>query len=605
MKIEIKMLKYFLTTLFYLHFLYASEFEEFYIFPMGQGNSQLIVYHNETERIGVLYDLGSKSLQMHPKFAPRGRWDKITKDLLKEKRSNKNKELKSVSIPVNYKYMLSTPSKITESQEPVSLNAKLSTPQREIVKSELQTFIKKELTDLKHLFIFLSHSDEDHINFINSKSIPNDVPITIFLAGDWFGNVGCAKNKTNITKAVKGVLAFLRERMQQNPENTYFNFPYYNNFSITKNGGPSIDFNVFVRQSLIDREVDSTLLEELSNHCLKTNFDAPVPEFFSGSFTDLYNSVFLEASAHVSTSHGLMTAAAGGAPEDFEDYVKRHIHIWSLNHQTDDINGHSMVVSCTLPTLNMSIVLTGDALHSVFQRIASQYRGQDFRQILESKYPTLIHSQHIVTFMLPHHASEENSSGVALRFFTPDVFGIPAGDGGQYGHPSFSLIQGIKDMYDGQRMITRFYQRFALQKNLDFIAIHEDKHVLVKATGYTPPFLSPNLYGCIKWDKSGIYTNFDNIVDVRGDRYSILYSSHTWEANKGILKKMKKGSKHKITALFAQDTDKSQLMDIVEKSSDDPDYYKCIVENPITNELFAGVPVDDKLYFYKLIRTES
>ena len=69
------MLKYFVPTLFFFFSLYASEFEEFYILPMGQGNAQLIIYHDGSNKVGVLYDLGSKSLQMHPKFASRGEWN--------------------------------------------------------------------------------------------------------------------------------------------------------------------------------------------------------------------------------------------------------------------------------------------------------------------------------------------------------------------------------------------------------------------------------------------------------------------------------------------------------------------------------------------------
>lgn len=446
---------------------------------------------------------------------------------------------------------------------------------------------------------------------INSNTIPENVPITIFLAGDWFGNVGCKGVETNLTSSVRNVLAFLKERIKERPDDVRFNFPYYNDFKITEDDGSSIDFNAFVRQSLIDREIDNNLLEGLSNHCLRTNFDAPVPEFFSGKFVDLYNSTFLVDSAHVSTatSHGLKAEAAAGVPENFEEYVKRHIHIWSLNHQTDDINGHSMVVSCTLPTLNMSIVLTGDALHSVFQRITSHYKGQDFRQILGSKFstsefPTLIHSQHIVTFMLPHHASEENSSGTALRFFKPDVFGIPAGDGGQYGHPSFSLIQNIDNLYAEKRDADNFYNKYEIKKSLDFVAIRQKKHVQLQIRDFNFPYLCPNLYGCIKWDKSGIYTNFDDVVDVNETKFKVLYSSHLWEAPVSALDEL--NINDEVVVNDTVHAVQNVKMKVVALSSEIQDSnYSCILKRKNKNEFFAGVPVDDKLYFYKLIRAES
>lgn len=43
---------------------------------MGQGNSQLVIYQRPEGKVGILYDLGSKSLQMHPKFGFRGDWQR-------------------------------------------------------------------------------------------------------------------------------------------------------------------------------------------------------------------------------------------------------------------------------------------------------------------------------------------------------------------------------------------------------------------------------------------------------------------------------------------------------------------------------------------------
>lgn len=56
---------------------WATSSEEFYILPMGQGNAQLIIYNADqpNQRIGVLYDMGSKSLQTHPKFTIKSDWE--------------------------------------------------------------------------------------------------------------------------------------------------------------------------------------------------------------------------------------------------------------------------------------------------------------------------------------------------------------------------------------------------------------------------------------------------------------------------------------------------------------------------------------------------
>lgn len=260
----------------------ASETEEFYVFPMGQGNGQLVIFHQGEKSIGVLYDLGSKSLQLHPKLSSRGNWELnfLTK---------KETEEELADISVDFDHMFSeeqdetyvTPVKPPRSIESFSLNAKLSTPQRDILKTELQLFIRDKLINLKHLFIFLSHSDEDHINYINKTTIPDELPVTIFLAGDWFGNVGCKKNENNITKSVKNVISFLINRIKSG-NYTKFSFPYYLNFNILKEDGESIDFNRFIEQSFINTEDWEESVNILAQYCLRTNINTPNPVFFSG-----------------------------------------------------------------------------------------------------------------------------------------------------------------------------------------------------------------------------------------------------------------------------------------------------------------------------------
>ena len=39
-------------------------------------SGQLVIYKRADGKVGILYDLGSKSLQMHPKFSIRGEWQR-------------------------------------------------------------------------------------------------------------------------------------------------------------------------------------------------------------------------------------------------------------------------------------------------------------------------------------------------------------------------------------------------------------------------------------------------------------------------------------------------------------------------------------------------
>lgn len=74
----------------------VSANEEFYILPMGQGNGQLVIYNADKpgQKVGVLYDLGSKSLQSHPKFINRDKWDLYFKKINSEHADRPKKILK-------------------------------------------------------------------------------------------------------------------------------------------------------------------------------------------------------------------------------------------------------------------------------------------------------------------------------------------------------------------------------------------------------------------------------------------------------------------------------------------------------------------------------
>ncbi len=174
--------------------LHADTYEEFYILPMGQGNAQLVIYVQGAEKIGVLYDLGSKSLQTHPKFMNRGKWDQkykskqvIGKRSIQSFPSTPTKN--NLQITSNE---LQTPEPVTGGSSKVSeqawtIDGKLKPSQQKTHKKNLELFIYDLLHDLSHLFIFLSHSDQDHICYLNQNAIPDTVPLTILFCGDWFG----------------------------------------------------------------------------------------------------------------------------------------------------------------------------------------------------------------------------------------------------------------------------------------------------------------------------------------------------------------------------------------------------------------------------------
>lgn len=578
---QVKMLRYFLSILFYCGFLWATDTEEIYILPMGQGNGQFIIYKRESGDVGVLYDLGSKSLQMHPKFGSRGDWQQpFLAQKQKEIRTNR------ISIPLTPEYNRVRPVIFT----PDTSDEKRAVLRKDPIKNELKELVSASLLKgLRHLFIFLSHSDEDHINYVNRENIPRDVPITVILSGDWFGDIGAQEGKTNLTEPAKKVFEFLAQRIKNQSVATNIFFPYY-----------SMRLNELI-QGMLGRSSNvedlSIFSREITQHCLKMNPHAPNPPFLQGYFLDVFKRSFqidLDARA-----------------------VLENIYIWSLNQPADSTNNHSMVISCTLPNLNMSVVLTGDAEHSVFQRIAVENNEQGFHRVLgehlSSPLPIVRDHFHLIMLMLPHHGALANRSGSMLSFFKPNVFGISAGDGRQYGHPSSELIQQIREIYTTHPFSTlceNFYNRYTYRDKFHFIALEETSsgkekhHVIERAEEDKLLFLCPNIYGCIKWDKHGIRTNFDNIVEFNEEqKYFVLYAAHAFELDKLILDTIEAGTP--TGTFMVEETGSEEAL----YRLDNPlEYYDYLVQCPTTGDLFVGVNIVEKsattaskVYFYKLL----
>lgn len=108
---------------------------------------------------------------------------------------------------------------------PDTTERKVGDSQRKALKEDLQEFIKGLLSGLKHLILFLSHTDADHINYISAETFPENLSVTAFLCGDWFGD-SCDVSKDGETSSVvKRIVSFLSNR-----EETHLELPYYWNY---------------------------------------------------------------------------------------------------------------------------------------------------------------------------------------------------------------------------------------------------------------------------------------------------------------------------------------------------------------------------------------
>ncbi|CAO5676007.1 MAG: hypothetical protein HEEMFOPI_01987 [Holosporales bacterium] len=276
-----------------------------------------------------------------------------------------------------------------------------------------------------------------------------------------------------------------------------------------------------------------------------------------------------------------------------------------MNLPTSDVNDFSPIISCTLPSMNLSVVLTGDAGVPVFQSISmNRSKEQDFRQILEKDV------SHLVLLMLPHHGSYLNVGGFMLNFFKPNVFGVSAGDGGQHGHPSLKSIEWIKSIYN--RESTKFHELFLKKYEIvysyHFIAIREKTvlsrypHTIVKFDTKEPLFLCPNIYGCIKLDKTGIYTNFNNMLRINDNEYYVNYTSHLFERADNI----SDGDLNNVLG-FSNGTNTQINLKFIQSLDDAFPPYKYLFKDVSDEEdiFYIGVPINGKIFIYLLVRNEN
>lgn len=558
---------------------------------MGQGNGQLVVYNTDQpgHKVGVLFDLGSKSLQVHPKFIRRGIWDLkfIPRNvILLGESPHKTNLIDDGPSPDR------ASTAVIKVTTPDTTERKVGESQRRAIKEDLQKYIKSLLDNLNHLILFLSHTDVDHINYISEATIPDDLKMTAFLCGDWFGD-SCDVSKDGETSStVKSVLSFLARR-----EDTHLEFPYYwNNKVYLDSALQNTDFNQYVRdqlQTLNTGASTDTVFTSLSKVASCRNFHAPIPSFYSGALESVLPEPLLNT---LKSNDDTMMAI-------------RNTYVWSLNFPVGDVNDFSPIISCKLPSLNLSVVFTGDAGLPVFQSVSCRQTAHpknSFRETLSDQ----IDDQHLVLMMLPHHGSWLNISGEMLRFFRPSVFGISAGDGGQHGHPSLKTIEWIQEIALRERLYFWFNERYRVKNELHIIAIRDQEdaetakypHKVVKMSGDLPVFLCPNVYGCIKWNKEGIQTNFDNTLGIDGNNYYVAYASHELETTE----KLNTKSNGDIVQTSIIQGDSVQRISLTYKSALTEEYLPYVhLLQDIPNDIqYVGVPVEDKTYIYRLIPDE-
>lgn len=477
----------------------------FFLFDVGQGSCNLVKYHLPTQEIiGVLYDAGSSSGVIHPKFRVNTTMpDSLIFEDLKQANTQKDRDSDDDALspprPLQDGRHNTRNEELYEApaESPDGARVSAVVTRNPSMLKDSKIFIKEKLTGLTHLFVFLSHPDSDHISLL-PEIIPDNLSITVFLSGDWLGDAGANGKGDDLSSPVKKIIEFLSARARSNPDSTSFCLPYYWDYDLQNNGYQRL------KEGLAKEGAGGSgaLFKQFR---LKFGQPRHVPkEMFQGSLPDLIQAAFISGDIldKEIVHHNRWTRTLS------------NVHIWALNQSADDANDQSAIVSCTIPDINMSFVFTGDARDLVFRKAQQEF----FLKHQRLKWRDLNRNpEHIVWLSLPHHGSEENISPHAYDLFQPNGFLISVGSTSTFGHPSYGLIRGIRKFYkeyqDGQSLAKSFYDRFKTNpsKNCDLIAVEKElnaaaqggtKYIprLIKMFGHlgnSTPILCPNIRGHI------------------------------------------------------------------------------------------------------------
>jgi len=439
-------------------------FAKFHIFDVGQGNSQFIYYPEQN--IGFLYDAGSASKNKHVKFLDK----KIRKPFLRFKNekdlfgSDEEDERDELKINVEEKIGRK---KSAESKESTTSNDRKDAINIPDIRQSIRDVIKNSGINL--LFVFLSHPDKDHLNFLSdSKDEPDIIPNglkTMFFA--------CGQFIHNESEDVKRFLSYFK-----NKNNTFAFFPY------TWGRNTKEDFLMSIEKKPYEDLIQRGFYDFLDIDC-KNNDDKKL---------------------------GFLKGDQARIKE-----LRDKVFIWGINFRSNDLNAQSAIMSFKLDE-NSSLIVTGDAEPSTFDAVINKATNNniDSNKIL-GKDRLLV---------IPHHGAEDNISKSMIEYFNPSLPIISAANGIQFGHPhsklikwllvhmenqkneSFEFLGGSSNMivYHGKYDDNDWYKKVSKTTN----ATSTNSHSTLRKTG---KIVSTNVSGNIDFSDGIFYHTFSNLLE--------------------------------------------------------------------------------------------
>ena len=538
--------------------------EEFYVFGLGQGNSQLAVY--EKSDFAVLYDCGSSSLRTHPKYIER-ETDKektMSRPLLEVKKptviqsgtiykKDKKQILKSTGdsqvrqkltlgiLKKNLLFQKAEGEKEKNSNNPSSKEPSLGTNEDSTTYVKIREFIRDTIAryHIHHLFVFLSHSDKDHINLISPflssekhiivtmgknvnqrKKEPTVIPevcldesekptplnVTAFLCGDWFWT----DNDSESSMISLDVADYLIKR-----SNTQVEFPYYWQYDYDKK---------FYEELIVKKRnrLKTPLIKHTNRYLRYTDQQATIttdwlrPPFYAGTLRKLIEKISMR------TYKGHFDFVKNECPD------LDNVMIHSMNHEANNKNDQSTILSFDMEDIGVRFVCTGDVgddhdRGGVIRTLFENKEKTEKKLMYPHKYPLL------TALVVPHHGSYKNLSPYLGYIFNPDFLIVSAGNGKVYGHPSIQL----RNFYKYLSNDSRFYNKYDYERKIfDNLVLAFDDKEQASTEGWilynpkNPPLISTNILGTFRFDSTGIYTSYAPIIKFensgkRNGEYSI------------------------------------------------------------------------------------
>jgi len=464
--------------------IHPNYFAKFYVFDVGQGNSQLIIYPEL--KIAFLYDAGSSSYRKHLKFLSD---DKRMTDFLVEGSAvitavNNQASMSTIEVPNaggilgpkreraggSKEKAASNSSKGKAKQTKIeglerklsgndSDNSSASNGKDDTLPMSVDMKIREILleADITHLVVLLSHSDKDHISILSKSIIPQNIKTAIIACGDFLVE----------NSEIQEFFAYCLSK-----ENICISLPY-----------------------TWDRETTAARIRSILNP----------PSIFQGNIMEFFEIVKVRP-LYSKEGSGISSLFFDVEWENKIRFLQDKIFIWGLNTPSADPNTQSTVISFKLSP-STSVILTGDATPKTFQKIRAAATAK-----VSEEMDNILGLTRIL--VVPHHGAKDNISLDMIELFHPNLAIISAANG-MHSHPHRDTYDWLMDCIERPCFRAKLGEENSILCFGDHVALKDGN------TGEFAKVVSTNFSGTLKLENGVFLRTFSPTVEYAGKIYKI------------------------------------------------------------------------------------